>query len=201
MATAKQGSGANHIVAIPDGAYAYDGIEDMIRKTVVPAQAQAAIKCLSVCKCDRQYAAGRPHCGCDRRLKAAHLVVAALTTVRVSKLAKVIPAKPARTVMRRAAEALADMEAILPAIEDIGRVRKIAEQLADALKVNRSGGKRNPGREAAGRQAHMLLTMFGSAALGCTEDGPWHRLARILYAPDDSAPNLLPTIRKLHKEL
>jgi hypothetical protein len=189
----------DHLVAIPASAFAYASIADLIRETVVPAQAQAAIKCLSICKCDRQYAAGRPHCGCDHRLKAAHLVVVALGTVRVAKLAKVIPAKQARRVMLKTARALRAMEAIFP-FEDVRRVRTMAEQIADTLQVHRSGGKRNPGREAAVRQAHVLLTMFGKRPLGCTPAGPWHRLARILYAAE-GAPDLLPTMKKLHGEL
>jgi hypothetical protein len=167
---------------------------------------RAVLECLSVCECIRQRAAtdDQPTCRCDRLLTAANHVIVALRTVRAAKLAEdakaVTPAKRARDIMTKAAHALRSVERVLP-LEDVSRVRAMIDGIAATFPVQRrSGGRRYPGRDAAVRQAYILLGMFGKEPPGCTPTGPWHRLACVLYAADD-APNLLPTMKKLRDEL
>ena len=144
---------------------------------------RAVLECLSVCECIRQRAAtdDRPTCRCDRLLTAANHVIVALRTVRAAKLAEdakaVTPVKQARDIMTKAAHALRSVESSVPPPRR--RVPGSRDDRGDEAATfpvrRRSGGRRYPGRDAAVRQAYVLIGMFGKGPPACTPTGPWHK--------------------------
>jgi hypothetical protein len=70
---------------------------------------------------------------------------------------------------------------------------------ARAPPPGKEGGKRNLGREIAVCEAYRLLISFGDKKRpGCTRDGPWNKIANILY--EEPGVDLSKTMNKFSQD-
>ena len=132
----------------------------------------------------------------------------AFNAVRGAKLAKIYSATEVRHKFSEVVRALRVIEEakgeifldtlLLPelSVQRIGQNRRDFKRWA-AGPMSRSGGKRNIGREVAVTEAFELLIDFGKGKRpGCTREGPWHAVAKTLYATEDG---LYSTMLKMQK--